>query len=184
MIRLAGYGRIGAALTAVAASVAVAVLGLPALAGAQAGQDPVITVTAGGDRTANTSVAGLAGVTFDFYAGVAGTQPGGAPVASCVTAANGRCSVDVAARSGGSGGNQAGYWVVQAGVPAGWFASPYLDTGTATSITRTNYSRLFVANVTANVSVPIPTTTKTATATARGSGRASPCCAHSYAPSP
>src|ERR1700728_275270 len=163
MIRLAGYDRIGAALTAVAASVAVAVLGLPALAGAQAGQDPVITVTAGGDRTANTSVAGLAGVTFDFYAGVAGTQPGGAPGASCVTAANGRCSVDVAARSGGGGGgNQAGYWVVQAGVPAGWFASPYLDTGTATSITRTNYSRLFVANVTANVSVPIPTTTKTA----------------------
>src|ERR1700728_1344895 len=173
MIRLAGYGRIGAALTAVAASVAVAVLGLPALAGAQAGQDPVITVTAGGDRTANTSVAGLAGVTFDFYAGVAGTQPGGAPVASCVTAANGRCSVDVAARSGGSGGNQAGYWVVQAGVPAGWVASPFLDTRAATSITRTNYSRLFVANVTANVSVPIPATTNTSTATARGSAWAS-----------
>jgi hypothetical protein len=174
MIRRAGYGRIGAALTAVtAASVAVAVLGLPALARAQAGQDPVITVTAGGDRTGDTSVAGLAGVTFDFYAGVAGTQPSGTPVASCVTAADGKCSVDVAARSGGSGASQAGYWVVQAAVPAGWFASPYLDTGTATSITRTNYSRLFVANVTANVSVPIATTTNTATATARGSEWAS-----------
>ncbi len=174
MIRLAGYGRIVAVLaTVTAVSVSAAVLGLPALAGAGAGQDPVITVTAGGDRTGNTTVAGLAGVTFDFYAGVAGTAPTGTPVASCVTGADGRCSVDVAARSGGSGATQAGYWVVQAAVPPGWFASPYLDTGSATSITATNYSRLFVANVTANVSVPIPTTTNTATATARGSAWAS-----------
>jgi hypothetical protein len=148
---------------------AIAWLALPPAAGAARGSDPVITVTAGGDRTGDTSVSGLAGVTFDFYAGVAGTPPTGGPVASCVTGADGRCSVDVPARGGGTGAALAGYWVVQAAVPSGWFASTYLDTGGATSVTRTNYSRLFVGNVTANVSVPIPTTNNAATATARGS---------------
>ena len=172
MFRFPGYGRINVALAAVTVAAAGGVCFVLPAAGAQAGRDPVITVTAGGDRTADESVSGLDGVRFDFYAGVAGTTPTGSPVASCVTGSGGvtgRCSVDVAARGGGSGSNQQGYWVVQAGVPAGWFASPALDTGTATSITATNYSRLFVGNVTANVSVPVATTSNTAVATARGS---------------
>jgi hypothetical protein len=173
MIRMTRRGHAGAALAgALAAGVAVAAFSLPAsplAAQDRAGRDPVITVTAGGDRTGDTSVSGLSGVRFDFYAGVGGTAPSGTPVASCVTLADGRCSVDVPARGGGTGSSLAGYWVVQAAVPSGWFASPSLDTGGATSITATNYSRLFVGNVTANVSVPIPTTNNASTATARGS---------------
>jgi hypothetical protein len=69
MFRFPGYGRINVALGAVTvAAVGGACFVLPA-AGAQAGRDPVITVTAGGDRTADESVSGLDGVRFDFYAG-------------------------------------------------------------------------------------------------------------------
>ena len=102
MIRLAGYGRISAALSIVtAASIAVAVLGLPALAGAQAGRDPVITVTAGGDRTGDTSVAGLAGVTFDFYAGVMHSEKqGGLANGAVLTCANASISATCSAVGG------------------------------------------------------------------------------------
>ncbi len=146
----------------------------PQVSAARGRPDPLITVTAGGDRTGDTSVAGLDGVRFDFYAGVSGTPPGAGstPVATCVTGeagVAGRCSVDVPSRSGGSGVNAQGYWIVQAAVPAGWFADPVLNTGGATSITTTNYSRIFVSSVTSNISVPVATTSNTATATARGS---------------
>jgi Prealbumin-like fold domain/von Willebrand factor type A domain len=175
MRRFIRGGRAGAIIAAAAATGMVAVsLFAPQVSAARGRPDPLITVTAGGDRTGDTSVAGLDGVRFDFYAGVSGTPPaaGATPVATCVTGdagVTGRCTVDVPSRSGGTGVNAAGYWIVQAAVPPGWFADPVLNTGGATSITTTNYSRLFVANVTSNISVPVATTTNTATATARGS---------------
>jgi Prealbumin-like fold domain/von Willebrand factor type A domain len=132
--------------------------------------DPVITVTAGGDRNGATSVAGLAGERFDFYAGRQGSPPsGGAPTASCVTGASGKCSVSVSTQSGGSGGNTLGYWIVQASVPGGWFASARLDVGKGGAELPTDYRQLFVANVRSDISVPIADTSNGATPTARGS---------------
>jgi hypothetical protein len=139
-------------------------------AGLAAPGDPVITVTAGGDRNGATSVAGLAGERFDFYAGRQGSPPSlGTPTASCVTSASGKCSVSVATQSGGSGGNTLGYWIVQASVPGGWFASALLDVGKGGAEKATDYRQLFVANVRSDISVPVADTSNGATPTARGS---------------
>jgi hypothetical protein len=134
------------------------------------GRHPVITVTAGGDRTGSTSVAGLAGERFDFYAGRQGSPPSGSPTATCVTSSAGTCSVSVPVQSGGSGGTTAGYWIVQKSVPGGWFASSALDVGRGGDERAADYGRLFVANVRSDISVPIADTSNSATpASARGS---------------
>jgi len=134
-----------------------------------AAADPVITVTVGGDRTGATSVAGLAGERFDFYAGRQGAPPSGSPTASCVTSASGKCSVSVPTQSGGSGGATLGYWVVQAAVPADWFASDVLDVGKGGTEVPADYKDLFVANVRSDINVPVADTSNNTTPTARGS---------------
>jgi Prealbumin-like fold domain/von Willebrand factor type A domain len=135
----------------------------------QQGGDPVITVTAGGDRTGATAVAGLAGERFDFYAGRQGTHPSGSPTASCVTGVSGKCSVSVPAQSGGSGGSTLGYWVVQATVPGGWVPDSVLDVGKGGAEVPADYRELFVASVRSDIAVPIADTSNSSTPTARGS---------------
>jgi hypothetical protein len=125
-----------------------------------AGTDASITVTAGGVRTGPTSVAGLADVTFEFFAGTAGVRPNlsSAPAATCTTTApSGTCmAADLA--------NNQGYWVVQTGVPGGWFENPTLDVGSSTASVAAVYSELFVPGHTGNVTVP-PSSTSTGNAT-------------------
>lgn len=138
---------------------------------AAARPDPVLTVSAGGDRTGSVAVAGLAGERFEFFAGVAGAppEPGATPLASCVTTASGQCSVTVPPRSGGSGGAAQGYWVRQVSVPDGWFASAALTVGADSEEKAVAYSEIFVAKVTADISVPTADTSGSAGYAARGS---------------
>jgi hypothetical protein len=160
---------------ALAAVSSVALAGTATAAAAReraaAAANVAITVTAGGDRTGATSVAGLAGERFDFFAGTAGSRPsgGGTPAASCVTGSSGTCTVNVPPRSGGSGSSAAGYWVRQTSVPAGWFASPVLDVGKGGSEVATDYAWLFVPRVTGNLTIPVADTSNGSTPTARGS---------------
>ena len=168
MRRYSAAAHILAAIAVIAATSAFADASLPTSAGSAGAADPVITVTAGGDRIGATSVAGLAAERFDFYAGRQGTPPSGSPTATCVTSASGKCSVSVPTQSGGSGGNTLGYWVVQASVPAGWFASDVLDVGKGGAELPTDYKDLFVANVRSDINVPIADTSNGATPTARG----------------
>jgi hypothetical protein len=169
MRRYSAIAHTAAAIAAIAATSAFADAAASTSAGSARAADPVITVIAGGDRTGATAVAGLAGERFDFYAGRQGSPPSGSPTASCVTSASGRCSVSVPTAAGGSGGNTLGYWVVQASVPAGWFASDALDVGHGGSEAPTDYRRLFVANVRSDINVPIADTANNTTPTARGS---------------
>jgi hypothetical protein len=164
-----------AVLRVLALSAVVAVTSAAASAGASPGRAAAstvdITVAAGGDRTGDTSVAGLAGERFEFFAGEQGTRPsaGANPTASCETSTSGRCTVAVSPQSGGSGSRTAGYWVRQASVPSGWFASHALDVGKGGSEVATDYSWIFVPKVTSNTSVPVADTTNGSVPTARGS---------------
>jgi hypothetical protein len=169
MRRYSAAAHILAAIAVIAATSAFADAPLAPSAGSASAGDPVITVTAGGDRAGATSVAGLAGERFDFYAGRQGTLPSGSPTATCVTSASGECSVSVPTQSGGSGANTLGYWVMQASVPAGWFASDVLDVGKGGAETPTDYKDLFVANVRSDINVPFADTGNGTTPTARGS---------------
>jgi hypothetical protein len=82
--------------------------------------DPVLTITAGGDRIGDTAVAGLPGETFAVYTGTQASGPR-TKVGECVTGASGTCQVDVDTVASGQG-----YWVEQVSVPAGWSATPSL----------------------------------------------------------
>ncbi|MGC5172894.1 hypothetical protein ACLQ2Q_19830 [Microbacterium sp. DT81.1] len=105
----------------------------------------VITVKVGSDRTGITGVTPLAGVVLLLNTGTAspsGTRPDGVAGvadgwAKCTSDAQGDCSFSVPNTQAAGGGNPAGvnrdarYWVVQSGVPAGYFANPVLRTGDA-----------------------------------------------------
>ena len=143
------------------ATLAFAVTGLAVLpvapaaasSASSAATGPALTIYAGGDRTGDTAVAGLAGETFTVYSGTSGSV--GAPVGGCTTGADGACGVPVRAVAAGGG-----YWVAQTSVPDGWLASPLA-----------NYSRDFVAGPIAGsqqVAVPVAAPNGTS-GTARGS---------------
>src|ERR1700691_2085514 len=112
--RPAGQRRAALATLAFAVTAGLAALGLAALPAAPAnaataaspasGTSPELTIYAGGDRTGDTAVAGLAGETFTVYSGTSGAA--GAPVGGCSTRADGTCSVPVSAVAA-----DAGYWV-------------------------------------------------------------------------
>ena len=153
-------GRRRAAL-ATFATLAFAVTGLAVLpvapaaasSASSAATGPALTIYAGGDRTGDTAVAGLAGETFTVYSGTSGSV--GSPVGGCTTGADGACGVPVSAVAAGGG-----YWVAQTSVPDGWLASPLA-----------NYARDFVAGPIAgsqHVAVPVAAPNGTA-GTARGS---------------
>jgi hypothetical protein len=143
------------------ATLAFAVTGLAVLpvapaaasSASSAATGPALTIYAGGDRTGDTAVAGLAGETFTVYSGTSGSV--GAPVGGCTTGADGACVVPVRAVAAGGG-----YWVAQTSVPDGWLANPL-----------PNYSRDFVAGPIAGsqqVAVPVAAPNGTS-GTARGS---------------
>jgi hypothetical protein len=163
----------GVRVLAIAAAIGLTSAAADALAGPSAAAAPnvSITVTAGGDRAGATSVSGLAGVAFDFFAGTQGTRPGSGttPTASCTTGPAGRCTVSVPPQSGGSGNGTAGYWVRQTSVPGGWFGDDVLDTGRGGSEVATDYQWLFVPRVSSNTSIPVADTSNGSTPTARGS---------------
>src|SRR5262249_19835584 len=86
-----------------------------------------LVIEKGADRTGSQTVSGLAGATFDFFAGTAGSPPGASatPTASCTTTAAGNCSVDVPGRTG----NNQGYWIRERTAPAGFSIVSTLDVG-------------------------------------------------------
>jgi hypothetical protein len=173
--RPAGRRRAALATLAFAVTAEIAALGLATLPAVPANAattvtaatapatGPALMIYAGGDRTGDTAVAGLAGETFTVYAGT--SAGAGAPVGGCTTGAGGTCSVPVSAVAAG-----AGYWVQQTSVPAGWLASPQLGAGPSAA-TLANYAREFVPGPIAGgqrVAVPVAAPDGTAE-TARGS---------------
>ncbi|WP_318354384.1 MULTISPECIES: VWA domain-containing protein [Microbacterium] len=107
-----------------------------------------ITIQKGGLRTGAQTVAGLQGATFEVFKGGSSTTPDTNPanlIGSCVTAANGQCSVP--APPG------AQYWIVEKSAPAGWSSidqlyaddanTPYrFRTDTVTSGSNTTYPKV------------------------------------------
>ncbi|WP_082561813.1 SpaA isopeptide-forming pilin-related protein [Microbacterium sp. Root61] len=74
-----------------------------------------VTIQKGGLRTGAQAVGGLEGATFDVYKGGTASTPDTAAanlVGSCVTAANGQCSVPVPPG--------AEYWIIERSAPSGW----------------------------------------------------------------
>ncbi|MFK4834629.1 hypothetical protein ACI3KY_02750 [Microbacterium sp. ZW T2_14] len=101
--------------------------------------EAVITVKVGSDRTGITGVTNLAGVTLLLNTGnnsPSGTRPDGVAGtgdgwAKCVSDAQGDCSFVVPNTGSGGANRDARYWVVQSGVPAGYYTNPVLRVGGA-----------------------------------------------------
>ena len=94
------------------------------------GNNAVITVKVGGDRTSLVAVGPLAGVTLQLYNGVsAPTTPVADPWATCVSDADGDCSFTVPNTQFGGANRDRRFWVVQTGVPTDWYENPDLGTG-------------------------------------------------------
>lgn len=80
----------------------------------------VVTVSVGGDRTSDTTIAGLAGVELGLFADPADTTP----LLTCTSDADGDCSFVVTGAVLGTAP-----WVKEIAAPAGWFANDTLRTG-------------------------------------------------------
>jgi len=94
------------------------------------GNNAVVTVKVGGDRTSLVAVGPLAGVTLQLYnGGAAPTTPVADAWATCVSDADGDCSFVVPNTQIGGANRDRRFWVVQTGVPTGWYANPDLGTG-------------------------------------------------------
>ncbi|RDV45172.1 hypothetical protein DOE76_07825 [Leifsonia sp. ku-ls] len=111
-------------VTAVAAALAALVVapGAPATAAVPA-PDPtsaVVTVRVGGDRVADTAVAGLPGVRLGLFAGA----DDAAPLQTCLSDADGDCSFVVTGVLLGTAP-----WVKEVAAPSGWYANDTLRTG-------------------------------------------------------
>lgn len=115
------------------------------------GNNAVITVKVGSDRVGVSGVTNLAGVTLLLNTGTnspSGTRPDGIAGtadgwAKCVSDADGDCSF-VVPNTGGSifnpqANRNARYWVIQAGVPDGYYTNPVLRTGGSSSGAQTPY---------------------------------------------
>jgi len=121
---------------------------------AAAGTPTTITITAGGDRTTDTAVSGLGGVTFQVQ--------GDATPEQCTTDATGTCTVTV------DGGKA--YTITEASPdPAGWYSNPQLGVGSLTSVKPADYTTVTTPKVTAGqqVSIPVPATNSTSATTGR-----------------
>ncbi|MBE7699889.1 VWA domain-containing protein, partial [Oerskovia sp. Sa1BUA8] len=98
------------------------------------GNDAVVTVKVGGDRTSLVAVGPLAGVTLQLYDGVgAPTAPVADAWATCVSDADGDCSFVVPNTQVGGANRDRRFWVVQTGVPADWYTNLTLGTGSSGS---------------------------------------------------
>lgn len=101
--------------------------------------EAVITVKVGSDRTGITGVTNLMGVTLLLNNGENspnGTRPDGVAGtgdgwAKCVSDAQGDCSFVVPDTGTGGANRDDRYWVIQAGVPAGYYTNPVLRVGGA-----------------------------------------------------
>jgi fimbrial isopeptide formation D2 family protein len=103
------------------------------------GNNAVITVKVGGDRTSLVAVGPLAGVTLQLYDGAATpTTPVADTWATCVSDADGDCSFIVANTQVGGANRDRRFWVVQTGVPTDWYTNLTLGTG-STGSTQTPY---------------------------------------------
>ena len=119
------------------------------------GDNAVITVTVGGDRTSETSVRGLAGVKLRLYSDRSGSI--GTPLtdtwASCTSDRDGDCSFTVPQTNRKwvcsilifcGWENQANrdrrFWVVQESAPEGWAANERLVTGTSSNSSSERYA--------------------------------------------
>ncbi|MFD6166649.1 VWA domain-containing protein [Oerskovia sp. NPDC060287] len=98
------------------------------------GNNAVVTVKVGSDRTSLVAVGPLAGVTLQLYNGVgAPTTPVADAWATCVSDADGDCSFVVPTTQQGGANFDRRFWVVQTGVPATWYTNPDLGTGSSGS---------------------------------------------------
>ncbi|KRC42074.1 hypothetical protein ASE15_19060 [Oerskovia sp. Root22] len=98
------------------------------------GNDAVVTVKVGGDRTSLVAVGPLAGVTLQLYDGTgAPTTPVADAWATCVSDADGDCSFVVPNTQVGGANRDRRFWVVQTGVPTDWYENPDLGTGSSGS---------------------------------------------------
>ncbi|MEO6996865.1 MAG: hypothetical protein ABI112_02165, partial [Terracoccus sp.] len=89
------------------------------------GNNAVITVKVGGDRTGVAGVTNLAGVVLGFYA----NATGGSPVFQCTSDADGDCSITVPNTQSNGANRDKQYYVRQISAPGGWYANPLLRTG-------------------------------------------------------
>ncbi len=90
------------------------------------GNNAVITVKVGGNRTSLTAVGNLAGVTLGFY----DTQTGGTPAFTCVSDTDGDCSIIVPDTQPGGANRDHRFWVRQISTASGYYTNPELGTGT------------------------------------------------------
>ncbi|MFF3065816.1 VWA domain-containing protein [Oerskovia sp. NPDC057915] len=98
------------------------------------GNNAVITVKVGSDRTSLVAVGPLAGVTLQLYDGVnAPTTPVADAWATCVSDADGDCSFVVPDTQLNASNYDRRFWVVQSGAPTGWYTNPDLGTGSSGS---------------------------------------------------
>src|SRR6478735_8279359 len=91
------------------------------------GNNAVITVKVGGDRTGTSGVSGLAGVVLGLYA----NSTGGSAVFTCTSDADGDCNFTVPDTQVGGTNHDRRFWVRQVSSPAGTYNST--DLGTATN---------------------------------------------------
>ena len=147
-------------LIAIAAAIGVSLVVVPMhrASAAPTATTTELVITKGGDRNGSQTVAGLAGATFDFFAGTQGTVPGSGatPTASCTTAANGTCSVDVPGRNTGNGNSTQGYWIRERTAPSGYSIISALDTGNGNATSSTPYNQLFTGHVANNTTNTFP----------------------------
>lgn len=104
------------------------------------GNEAVISVRTGGDRTGVTAVAGLPGVELRLYRGANGANPVTEAWGTCTSDADGDCNFVVPEAQRGTSGSCAAagagvncgarFYVRQAGAPTGFFANPVLSTAT------------------------------------------------------
>ncbi|GAA3617795.1 hypothetical protein GCM10022236_20030 [Microlunatus ginsengisoli] len=90
------------------------------------GNNAVITVKVGGNRTSQTAVGNLAGVQLGFYA----AQTGGTALFICTSDSDGDCSITVPNTQSGGANRDARYWVRQISTASGYYTNPNLGTGT------------------------------------------------------
>ncbi|MEU7737570.1 VWA domain-containing protein [Streptomyces griseus] len=91
----------------------------------------VVTVKTGGDRSGDSTVGSLAGVSLALYASEDSATPIAAPWALCTSDRDGDCSFVVPDTGDGGANEGVRYYVGQPedGVPAGWYTNTSLRTG-------------------------------------------------------
>ncbi|WP_166848387.1 VWA domain-containing protein [Isoptericola sp. BMS4] len=113
----------GAGLTLVAAPVATAEVPAPA------GDESVVTVSVGSDRTGTRDVAPLPGVELGLFAAAGDADPVDPTWGLCTSDADGDCSFVVPDTGDGGANAGAQYVVEQVSAPAGWYTNPTLRVG-------------------------------------------------------